>query len=493
MIRVVLSSSAAIAALLLLRAVFQNRISKRLQYGMTNWMLFLSLACPWCLFLPNIRWSLLSAAKPLTAAAQEGLAQPVFTLAPGSPEIAAALPAAASAPSLGDILLLFWIFGIAGMAVWFLIANLRFSRFLHKNRLPLYEEKRIYICEGLSSPCLFGLFRPAIYVTPEAAQDKDMLRHVIVHEETHIRMHDQIHTLLRALYRIVYFFNPIVCLAVRCAEIDSELACDEETIKTLGEHERIAYGETLLALAPLRRKRNPLLSAIPVSGGKKTMKQRISRIAVPGKTSIFALVLAILLLASACTAVLGGEAADANAAEAGPFSPIFTNELMLSETDFLKSTGLSETDYTRADTGRTICLTLSRPVPIGTQAYTAEVHFNHGFEGEPMLQFDYLLDSQTLDDGAIYDALQSAALEMTDFYGAPDSSALADTHLQDIRSAADFARDLRVTEAWPIPGDWAIPGVTGYDVICTAYLRYDPDLCRISLSYALEIDRNSVS
>ncbi|MBQ1504447.1 MAG: M56 family metallopeptidase, partial [Oscillospiraceae bacterium] len=341
-------------------------------------------------------------------------------------------------------------------------------------------------CEGLSSPCLFGFFRPAIYVTPEAAQDKDMLRHVIVHEETHIRMHDQIHTLLCALYRIVYFFNPIVWLAVRCAEIDSELACDEETIKTLGERERIAYGETLLALAPLRRKRNPLLSAIPVSGGKKTMKQRISRIAVPGKTSIFALILAILLLASACTAVLGGEAADANAAEAGPFSPIFTNELMLSEADFLKSTGLSETDYTRADAGRTICLTLSRPVSIGTQAYTAEVHFNHGFPDEPMLQFDYLLDVQGVSEDVIYDALKSAAAQMTDFYGAPVTYDGGGNRVQDMQSSADFSRENAVREAWLIPGDWEIPGVTAENVICASYLRYDPDLDRIRLDFVIE-------
>ena len=159
MIRVLLSSSAAILAMLILRALFQNRISRRSQYGMTNYVLLLTLACPWCLFAPKNRWSLLSAARPLTRASEQSLAQPVFTAAagaapsfPGEAAAASAAPAwtvqtASAAPALtvGDLLLFLWIAGMADMAVWFLIVNLRFVRFLRRNRTPLDAENRVYI------------------------------------------------------------------------------------------------------------------------------------------------------------------------------------------------------------------------------------------------------------------------------------------------------------------------------------------------------------
>ena len=325
MIRVLLSSSAAILAMLILRALFQNRISRRSQYGMTNYVLLVTLACPWCLFAPKNRWSLLSAAKPLTRAVQRNLAQPAFTAAadaaPGLSDEAAAASAAApawtmqtasAAPALtaGDLLLFLWIAGMVGMAVWFLIVNLRFAHFLYRNRSPLDAENRVYICEGLPSPCVFGLFRPSIYVTPEAARDERMLHHVLVHEETHIRQHDPVYALLRTLYLIVYFFNPLVWLAVRCARIDSELACDEAALKILGEDERLAYGETLLKLAPTNDPDSPLLSTTTMTGRKNRLKARLSRIAFPKKTSVLALLAAMLLFVSACVAAMSGEAGE---------------------------------------------------------------------------------------------------------------------------------------------------------------------------------------
>ena len=66
---------------------------------------------------------------------------------------------------------------VAGMVL--LWSNLRFARRLRRVRRPLPEADcplAVYTAPGLPSPCLFGLLRPAVYVTPEAAADPVCLR-----------------------------------------------------------------------------------------------------------------------------------------------------------------------------------------------------------------------------------------------------------------------------------------------------------------------------
>ena len=59
--------------------------------------------------------------------------------------------------------------------------NLRFAARLRRSRRPLDIPQcplPVYRMEGLSSPCLSGLFHPAIYLTPEVAENETALRHV---------------------------------------------------------------------------------------------------------------------------------------------------------------------------------------------------------------------------------------------------------------------------------------------------------------------------
>ena len=59
----------------------------------------------------------------------------------------------------------------------------------------------------MDTPCLFGLFRPAIYVTPEASGDPALLAHTLAHEETHYRHGDHIWSALRCLCLVVHWYR----------------------------------------------------------------------------------------------------------------------------------------------------------------------------------------------------------------------------------------------------------------------------------------------
>lgn len=74
--------------------------------------------------------------------------------------------------SLKEILLLVWALGMAAVAGGLVGCNIHFARRLRYTRQPLevaYSPVDVYVTNAIETPCLFGLFRPAIYLTPDVA------------------------------------------------------------------------------------------------------------------------------------------------------------------------------------------------------------------------------------------------------------------------------------------------------------------------------------
>ncbi len=330
---ILITSSALILALLALRLLFRKTVSRRLQYAL--WALVLArLLVP--VTLPAMSLSVLNAGEQAQAAMTLSMAQTIYVLpttpttVPDNTVIEQAQPdvEAAEAPDAGDpalsadspalaepaepvtvgaLLDAVWKVGVAVMASFFLATNLLFWRKLRKNRTRYDVEGcnyPVYICDGLSSPCLFGLFRPVIYLTPAAAASPDSQRYVLAHEQTHARHLDPLWSLLRCVCLTVYWFNPLVWAAAAASKTDCELACDEATLRRLGDAERFSYGQTLLSLIPVRHgTANPLLSATTMTSGKRRLKDRISRIAEKRKNAAAAVtaVTILALVLAACT------------------------------------------------------------------------------------------------------------------------------------------------------------------------------------------------
>lgn len=338
---ILLTSSALILALLVLRRLFRGTLSRRVQYALWG-LVLLRLLVP--ASLPAAEFSLLTAAKP-AADRMESLylapdsvttwrtdggylygAQdpPQAAIGPATPDntYAFSYHNAMGNPAegvgtyrrqilLSDLLPPIWYGGMAVMSCWLVLSNLLFWRKLRKNRKPCPVEgcaRRVYLVEeGLPSPCLFGLFRPAIYLTPAALQSPGSLRHVLAHEETHARHLDPLWSLLRGICLTVYWFDPLVWWAALASRTDCELACDEGALRRLGEAERVPYGRTLLSLIPVRKTpANPLLSATTMTADKRQLKDRITRIAENRKNLGAALFAVISLAALVCAVTFTG-------------------------------------------------------------------------------------------------------------------------------------------------------------------------------------------
>ena len=349
---VLITSSVLILALLALRGIFRRSLSRRVQYALWG-LVALRLLVP--VNLPAAQHSVLTAAEPVRTAITERMETP-HTLqprqtVPSTPETVTPAPGGETTPgtapgadpgadpvttpatpvtpavepaadpvtpatsaatedtaalrfTTAQALTALWLTGAAAMALWFLVANLRFARFLRRNRKPLVRPDcplPVYAVEGIPSPCLAGLFRPAVYLTPAVAGDPRRERHVLAHEQTHARHLDPLWSLIRCLCLTVYWFDPLVWIAAHASRSDCELACDEGALRRLGEGERIPYGETLLSLIPVGRS-DPMLSATTMTAGKRQLRERIRRIASgsrPAAMAVFAVLCAVSILCAA--------------------------------------------------------------------------------------------------------------------------------------------------------------------------------------------------
>lgn len=209
-----------------------------------------------------------------------------------------------------------WLGGTAVLLLVFAAANLRFAYRLRRTRRPLKVQGSalpVYVTDAAAAPCLFGLFSPAIYLPPAAAADATVLRHTVEHETTHRRHGDNFWALLRGLCLALHWFNPLVWWAAVLSRNDAELACDEATIRRIGEGERAEYGRTLIAMTC--QKRPALLTAATtMTGGKSSLQERITLIARKPKMAVYTLVAVVLIAAVTVGCTFTGAKSDSTTA-----------------------------------------------------------------------------------------------------------------------------------------------------------------------------------
>ena len=171
--------------------------------------------------------------------------------------------------SIITILTYFWIIGVAAMLIYMLFSYLH----LHlKLRESVVIKDNILICDRISSPFVFGIIRPRIYL-PSALSDEEKT-YVIAHEQAHIKHYDNILKPFGYLILSIHFFNPLCWIAFRLFTKDIELACDERVIKNYDIQDKKGYSTALLSCSIERN----FLSACPFSFGESGLKQRIKSV-----------------------------------------------------------------------------------------------------------------------------------------------------------------------------------------------------------------------
>lgn len=147
-----------------------------------------------------------------------------------------------------------------------------------KISLGIHRDIRIYMDTTHSVPRVYGLIKPRITISQEVfyASNEDQLRHIILHELSHIKQMDLWINLLRHLLMCIYFFNPILVWGLKRMAVDGEVSCDERVLNTLSNKNQIAYGYTLIHLIS---QSNPKSNMLALSlGSKKNVTRRLKMI-----------------------------------------------------------------------------------------------------------------------------------------------------------------------------------------------------------------------
>lgn len=217
-----------------------------------------------------------------------------------------------------------WILGSIICAAVFLAGNFHFGKRLRKDRQRLeldrthmeksgYKSIPVYRTKEVNTPCLFGVFHPAVYFPEEGMEfgntgkERETYHYVLAHEYMHYRHKDHIWALLRCLCVILYWYHPLVWAAAFLSKRDSEFACDESVIRHYNKQERKAYGETLILIGTQEKSAMQLLTCTTgMTGGGNELRNRIIQIANPGKLRLGTTVLVCALLFGVTGCTIGG-------------------------------------------------------------------------------------------------------------------------------------------------------------------------------------------
>ena len=247
----IISSSVLIAAVLLGRFLLRGKISLRLQYA--RWgIVLLRLLLPFQIFTSPFGTGAVSEQVDLAApvrqvyhSAYEDRYEQAYDTAYREVKhsIAIAYPdpvvidqaARELAESkmeldLARSMFRVWLVGMAMMAAVIVGCNVHLAARLRRHRWEMEVPGcllPVYVTEVVPTPCVFGLFRPVIYLTPQTAEEGQVRDHVLEHELTHYRHLDHIWSGLRSLCLVLHWYNPLVWAAAKVSRAAAELACDE--------------------------------------------------------------------------------------------------------------------------------------------------------------------------------------------------------------------------------------------------------------------------
>lgn len=272
-----LTASGAAALVLLVKAMFRDKLSPRWQFAVWG-VLGLTLIVPAGLGgrYALVNWPLwVETAKSILTGEYGTL---THVLAP-IPLIPLSVP--------GTVVE--WLFAVYVAVAALLLARYVLSyarlRFLLRHGMPVESGQirevagryDLPVCpavevEGLSSAFICGVLRPVLALPADAPVDDK----VILHELLHLKYRDVLWGLVICLLRCIHWCNPLLWFCADLAGNDLEALCDQRVLERLEGEDRREYGKILLSMADERYARTPGTSSM--ANGGKNIRRRIQAI-----------------------------------------------------------------------------------------------------------------------------------------------------------------------------------------------------------------------
>jgi len=216
---------------------------------------------------------------------------------------------------VADMLALVWLVGSLVLAGYVFVSNFRLWRIIKSVR-PLTEQRildlledckrqagvetilGIIVTDRIKSPALFGFVRPRLLLPVGIIETHNIkeLRHIFLHELSHLKRCDILLGWITTLLLVVHWFNPLVWYAFYRMRQDRELACDASALSTMGVDESEKYGMTIVRLLEKFSQARSLPIMAAVSEDKSNLKKRVKMISEFRKEPYMWSVLAVILI-----------------------------------------------------------------------------------------------------------------------------------------------------------------------------------------------------
>jgi len=322
-------SAVIFTAILLLRLVFRKKLSPALKYAL--WLVLIARLLLPVTFESGVRLPSLpeteSIAAVFTQTEQAEAAEPAAAEATADTADAAAeseisadadLPAqadpaesATAKPTIGQVLLVVWLGGVAIVGGWMLLSYVSLRRKVQNGAAEptkklsaiLGEAKtELGIRRKIRPVCQYAYGAPAMLfprtlwiplggmVSMSDAQAKDALRHELTHAK---RGDPSVNMLLNGLCA-VYWFNPVVWVAAHLMRADMETACDAMVTRRYSLAQRSEYANLLLNLYAQPALGAPALG-LSGHGAKRQAKRRVTGLFHKQTSTPGAKIVAVLL------------------------------------------------------------------------------------------------------------------------------------------------------------------------------------------------------
>lgn len=187
--------------------------------------------------------------------------------------------------------------------------------------LGLRRSPRLAVSAEVDSPQVVGLWRPTILLPLEDRLDDEELDMALMHELAHVRRGDLVLGWVPVLARTLFFFHPLVHLAMREYALCREAACDALVVSR-GRQAPRTYGRLLLRLGVAPHPHHALPGASPTF---RTLKRRIDMLgqATDAPPRVLTLCLVTMIAAIGVTPwrVVAAEGAEATPVQASPAVP----------------------------------------------------------------------------------------------------------------------------------------------------------------------------
>ena len=303
-----LTASGAAAVLLVVKAMFRDKLSPRWQFavwGILAVMLLLSAG-----FLGRyslVNWPIIVEVLKSALTGRFGTLTKVTAPVP--------LPPLGPPETVWDCLYLIYAAGAVLLLARYLAAYIRLRLALRRGRPVLDGRVReaaarygLPVCaavkvEGLPSAFVCGVLRPVLALPAGRETDEK----VLLHELLHLKYHDAAWGLVICFFRCLHWCNPLLWQCANLAGNDLESLCDQRVLERLEGEDRRDYGRILLDMANEKYARAPGTSSM--ANGGRNIRRRIQAIArfkrYPAGMALVSVCVALVL---ACPMVVGARA-----------------------------------------------------------------------------------------------------------------------------------------------------------------------------------------